>query len=335
MVAYKQERFIREAVEGAFAQTYSPLEIIISDDCSPDRTFDIIKEMAAVYRGPHKIILSRNENSLGLCGNLNKALELTSGELIVGAAGDDISLPHRCERIADEWMRPGRRWHSICSGAEIIDEFGSRRGAYLNPHSYREINSVDQMLESGIVGISGCAHAFSRKTFDLFGAIDPRSFGEHDLLGFRSLILGGVCWIPDRLILYRRHAENLFNDARDIQKMSRANRKQLLEKYYRDCILGERIRDDTLRLAAEKGILAPEKAEYYISALRRSFPMLQFIIVYNRRWNSAVIWMIRAIIAGKYRPGMFSLFEESHLPNWLRRILRFCRKPLMPHRGHV
>ena len=42
--AYKQEQFIREAVEAALAQTYSPLEIILSDDCSPDRTFEIMQE---------------------------------------------------------------------------------------------------------------------------------------------------------------------------------------------------------------------------------------------------------------------------------------------------
>ena len=45
IAAFNQEAFIREAVEAAFAQTYSPLEIVLSDDCSKDRTFDIMKEM--------------------------------------------------------------------------------------------------------------------------------------------------------------------------------------------------------------------------------------------------------------------------------------------------
>ena len=44
LFAYNQEEFIREAVEGAFAQTYEPLEIILSDDCSSDRTYEIIQE---------------------------------------------------------------------------------------------------------------------------------------------------------------------------------------------------------------------------------------------------------------------------------------------------
>jgi glycosyltransferase involved in cell wall biosynthesis len=43
MFAYNHERFIAEAVRGALRQTYSPLEIIISDDCSTDRTFEIIQ----------------------------------------------------------------------------------------------------------------------------------------------------------------------------------------------------------------------------------------------------------------------------------------------------
>ena len=57
LLAYNQEPFIREAVEGALAQTYAPLEIILSDDCSTDRTFEIMQETVAAYRGPHKVVL--------------------------------------------------------------------------------------------------------------------------------------------------------------------------------------------------------------------------------------------------------------------------------------
>ena len=42
LMAYNQEQLIEEAVAGALAQTYSPLEIILSDDCSTDRTFSIM-----------------------------------------------------------------------------------------------------------------------------------------------------------------------------------------------------------------------------------------------------------------------------------------------------
>src|SRR6185369_3255547 len=86
IAALNQERFIREAVEAAFAQTYSPLEIVLSDDHSEDRTFEIMKEMAAAYRGPHPVILNQNSSRRSLGDHINRIVEISHGELIVGAA---------------------------------------------------------------------------------------------------------------------------------------------------------------------------------------------------------------------------------------------------------
>jgi glycosyltransferase involved in cell wall biosynthesis len=108
IIAYRQERFIREAVRGALSQTYEPLEVIISDDCSPDRTFDVIKEEVEAYRGPHKVIVNRNEANVGLAGNLNMAWSLSHGEFVVAQGGDDISMPQRTETLLQ--ARQPRRW---------------------------------------------------------------------------------------------------------------------------------------------------------------------------------------------------------------------------------
>jgi glycosyltransferase involved in cell wall biosynthesis len=58
VVAYNQDKYIKEAVLGAFSQTYQPLEIILSDDGSSDLTFEIMQDMVEKYVGPHKIILN-------------------------------------------------------------------------------------------------------------------------------------------------------------------------------------------------------------------------------------------------------------------------------------
>ncbi len=81
LLSYNQERFTKEALEGVCAQTYSPLEIVISDDCSSDRTFSIISEMVDVYQGPHAIISNRNRKNLGIGANINRVMELTRAEL--------------------------------------------------------------------------------------------------------------------------------------------------------------------------------------------------------------------------------------------------------------
>lgn len=123
LLSYKQEQFIRKAVEGAFSQTYSPLEIIISDDASPDRTFAIIEEMAEEYQGPHTIILNRNEQNLGLGAHVAKIFGMSSGEWVIGAAGDDISLANRTSVILGVILNnpnAGGVWSSF----DMIDQHG-------------------------------------------------------------------------------------------------------------------------------------------------------------------------------------------------------------------
>ena len=128
LLAYNQERYIGEAVQGAFSQTYCPLEIILSDDCSSDRTFEIMAKMAEAYDGPHKIILNRNEKNLGIGGHVNRIVELSSGELIVTAAGDDISLPERVNKTYMAYKESGGSAKSIFSNGAFINESGEILG---------------------------------------------------------------------------------------------------------------------------------------------------------------------------------------------------------------
>ena len=65
-LTYNQEKYIEDSLKGLFSQTYSPLEIIISDDCSTDKTFEIIQKFVSEYKGPNKVIINRNEKNLGL-----------------------------------------------------------------------------------------------------------------------------------------------------------------------------------------------------------------------------------------------------------------------------
>ena len=95
LFAYNQEQYIREAIEGAFSQTYEPLEIILSDDCSSDRTFEIMKEMAAAYQGPHRVIARQSSENRGLINHILDVAHESNGEYIVVAAGDDISRNYR------------------------------------------------------------------------------------------------------------------------------------------------------------------------------------------------------------------------------------------------
>lgn len=96
MPAYNAEKYIREAIDSILDQTFRDFEFIIINDCSTDRTEEIILS----YDDP-RIIYLKNEKNLGVAETLNRGIEIARGEYIARMDADDISLPERFEKQAD------------------------------------------------------------------------------------------------------------------------------------------------------------------------------------------------------------------------------------------
>lgn len=204
LFAYNQEKYVGEAIEGALSQGYSPLEIILSDDCSTDATFELMTSIVANYKGKHTIVLNRNNENLGIARHINKVMEIAKGELIVGAAGDDISLPHRVESIVSSWIECNKRCHSIYSSVIKIDENGRQLGEFCHPNMF--LNKSLSELSAGNSHVVGSSHAWSKEIFSIFGGLMPSVVHEDRTLPFRSKLLGEVILIEDPLIKYRLKA---------------------------------------------------------------------------------------------------------------------------------
>lgn len=92
---YNGERFIGETIDSIRAQTMKDWEHIIVDNCSTDRTVEIIEEY---MKTDPRIRLIKNQENVGQIPNLNKAIELAKGEYIARSDADDISYPSRFEK---------------------------------------------------------------------------------------------------------------------------------------------------------------------------------------------------------------------------------------------
>lgn len=212
MFVYNQERFIRESILGALAQTYSPLQIVISDDCSTDRTFDIVNEMLSGYAGPHEILLNRNEKNLGIGAHVNRIMQLSNGEFIVIAAGDDISLPERTTVLAEKWIELGKGPISLHSSVIRMDINGNN--CRLIDHGIvSRLNSPHDMLTKHI--IMGASHAWSKKIFEIFGDLNESLVEEDQAIGLRASLLGGVYFIDQPLIKHREGGISFYITAKN------------------------------------------------------------------------------------------------------------------------
>lgn len=93
--AYKAEEGIRVAIDSILSQTWQNLELLAVDDCSPDRTAEVIKEYAA--KDSRVKFLQTPENS-GPYIARNIALQQATGEFVTVNDADDWSHAEKIER---------------------------------------------------------------------------------------------------------------------------------------------------------------------------------------------------------------------------------------------
>jgi len=93
MPAFNSEKFIAEAIGSMLNQTFTEFELIIIDDGSTDKTFEIAKS----YHDKRIILLRHNRNS-GNYPARNFGMEKSKGRYICVMDSDDIAVPNRIER---------------------------------------------------------------------------------------------------------------------------------------------------------------------------------------------------------------------------------------------
>lgn len=210
LFAYNQEKYIREAVEGAFSQTYSPLEIILSDDCSSDRTFEIMEEMAAAYQGPHRVVARRNEINLGTAAHFSIAAARSRGDLLVVAAGDDISLAHRVERLIREWLALGRPLGITHSNMlRFVDGQPLDTATLRRPTKVLSAAEVmEKILKGGSISFFAPTFMYSRDFLEAFQALLGGSIVEDGPMIRRCALVGEFHHIDEPLVYVRSGPEN-------------------------------------------------------------------------------------------------------------------------------
>ncbi|WP_144145444.1 glycosyltransferase [Paraburkholderia sp. BCC1884] len=202
LISFNQEKIIADAVRSVLAQTYSPLEIIISDDASSDATYAAIEAATLGYSGPHQVITRRNAANEGISAHLSRLAAMARGELLFVAAGDDMSVPIRCERVVDTWLAHDKKPDLIATDLADMDETGNVH-ELMAPTELDGYRGIDDWLANN-PWLIGAAHAWSHRLFERFGPMMPGSAAEDQIMTFRAIVSGGALSLREPLVRYRR-----------------------------------------------------------------------------------------------------------------------------------
>jgi len=99
MCTYNGQRFLKEQIDSILNQSFTEIELIITDDCSTDNTWDILLQYK---KQDSRIKIYKNKKNLGFVKNFEKAISLCSGEYIALTDQDDIWKRDKLKKFLKE-----------------------------------------------------------------------------------------------------------------------------------------------------------------------------------------------------------------------------------------
>jgi hypothetical protein len=208
--SFNQEKYVAECIESVLHQTYTPLEIIISDDGSTDQTPDIIESHINAYKGPHRIVFDKHLTNLGgrARGNWVHSFRRTEGPFIVQFSGDDIMYPDMIEKMVRVWKASGAS--SVTVNSEYINSRSEMLGRLHRDPTKAIDCSIESLATSGTTdAVFGAGMGFDRQVYEVFPFgknTPPIHLGSLDLIfSFYAALLNGCAAIAEPLMKYRLH----------------------------------------------------------------------------------------------------------------------------------
>ena len=113
--------------------------------------------------------------------------------VIVGAAGDDLTLPNRTELMTQEWLKSGKRSMIVMSDCYNQNEKGERDFArtYVPAFSETSLKAIIERTRPKMT-IHGALAAFDIKLFTQFDEMIEGTVNEDQILLFRCFLMGSV-----------------------------------------------------------------------------------------------------------------------------------------------
>jgi len=220
MVAYNHERFISQAVESVMMQKPAfAFELVIGEDCSPDRTREILLQLQRQH--PDRVRLLLPEKNLGMMQNFIQTLQACRGDYVALLEGDDLwTSPHKLQAQADFLEA-----HPDCSAcftlARVVRDTHPTTAFYIPaPGTPSRRFTTEELLARNWVAT--CSLLFrnvvSQIPFKTLSHLPMIDWPLNILLSLR----GPIAYLDCAMATYRQHEGGLWTGAGEVAKLDGA-----------------------------------------------------------------------------------------------------------------
>ena len=209
MATYNGEKYLKEQIESILNQTYSNIRLIISDDCSTDKTIEIIKEYEEKDK---RITLYSQEKNLGFVKNFEFLLTKVENRIYMLSDQDDIWLPEKVEATYN-YLKESNA-DLVFADLTVVDDDEN-----IINKSFNQLMNLTRKIEKTINSyeltylyncVTGCTIMTKKEKIGEILPIPAKSkhmYHDHWIALITS-IKGNVAYLPKQLIKYRQHGKN-------------------------------------------------------------------------------------------------------------------------------
>ncbi len=217
------EQYLSDAIESILRQTYTDLELIIVDDCSTDKTAEIINKYK---KKDLRIRVIRNGQNLKLPSSLNRGFQVSRGEYLTWTSDDNILHEEMLKTLKHE-LDCNRHIDFVYADMDFIDNSG-------------KILDIEDRRR-GIIWYENCIGAcflYRRKIYEEIGGYDTTLFLVEDYeYWLRIARKYNILHLKRKLYKYRKHKDSL-----TVQKRDQVTNKkiEMLERLLTDNLIAEK-----------------------------------------------------------------------------------------------
>ncbi|KKP67318.1 MAG: hypothetical protein UR66_C0017G0014 [Candidatus Moranbacteria bacterium GW2011_GWE1_35_17] len=144
---YNFEKFIPYFMESVLSQTYKNWELIVTDDCSTDKSFEILK---SYEKKDKRIKILQNDKNRHVCHTLNNSFRSAKGEYVCIISCDDAFMPEKIVHDVD-FMEKNKKIGVLYGQLFLMDESNTLHGKYCF-ESLQEFNSAGLLRRMFLLG---------------------------------------------------------------------------------------------------------------------------------------------------------------------------------------
>jgi len=237
--SYNHRRWIANALQSVYRQTYRRLELIVIDDGSSDESPTIIRESLSTCPFPHRFIARDNR---GAHATINEGVALAAGEFVNVLNSDDLFPADRIEVMVEHVARRDADWGF--GAVSFVDDAGDTIDPATHRRAFDLVMQLAQVSQWETLGVAllnanvsvTTGNLFVRKAFfDALGGFRDFRYNHDWDFCLRATLESEPVFVSRQVYAYRMHQSNTITESLHAP-LAEANR--IFTEYFENAVSG-------------------------------------------------------------------------------------------------